>query len=347
MASRSVFGESNLFKKSLVVGRMLLIALAIIAVTAAVSPPAHAAADTAPPVLSQFDFTPKTVDVAGGSTTVTVTTRVTDATGAEAPTMLISSDATTQSEGFGTMTRVSGTATDGVYQRTVTIPATAAPGTWTVKIYPLQDTLGNSDGTFHSHPTKLTVTNGPAATAPTAPAAPTRVSATRGDQSAHVSWVAPAASGSPITGYTITSSPGGVTKTVPGDQTDGTITGLTNGTAYTFTVAATNTAGTSPASAPSAAVTPATKPSRVAKPTVKVKGRKAIVKWAAPSDDGGSPIAGYRVVVNGKARTTGADARKLVLKRLKSGRYKVKVAAVNAVGAGPTSGVTKIRIRAS
>lgn len=53
--------------------------------------------DTSAPVLSEFDFTPKTVDVAAGSKTLTVTARVTDASGTNAPTMLIGSDTTTQS----------------------------------------------------------------------------------------------------------------------------------------------------------------------------------------------------------------------------------------------------------
>ena len=45
-----------------------------------------------------------------------------------------------------------------------------------------------------------------------------------------------------------------VTGTPPATTT--TVTGLTNGTAYTFTVAATNAIGTGPASAASNSVTP-------------------------------------------------------------------------------------------
>ncbi|MEJ7834221.1 MAG: S8 family serine peptidase [Nocardioides sp.] len=98
------------------------------------------------------------------------------------------------------------------------------------------------------------------------------------------------------------------------------------------------------ASAPSN--TPATKPGRVAKPTVRVDGRKAIIKWRAPRD-GGSPLTGYRVTVNGKARTIGPSVPKLVLNRLRPRRYTVTVAAINRVSVGPASDIANFRIRAS
>ncbi|MGY1735222.1 S8 family serine peptidase [Geodermatophilus sp. SYSU D00684] len=89
----------------------------------------------------------------------------------------------------------------------------------------------------------------------TVPGAPAWVSATPGNGQASVTWAAAASGGSPVTGYTVRASPGGATVTTAG-VTTAMVTGLTNGTAYTFTVTATNAAGTGPASAPSAAVTP-------------------------------------------------------------------------------------------
>ena len=75
-----------------------------------------------------------------------------------------------------------------------------------------------------------------------------------------VSWTAPGANGSPITSYTVTPFIGATAQTPVqvnnGSATSTTVTGLTNGTAYTFKVTATNAIGTSAASAPSAAITP-------------------------------------------------------------------------------------------
>ncbi|WP_143154551.1 putative Ig domain-containing protein [Devosia limi] len=90
---------------------------------------------------------------------------------------------------------------------------------------------------------------------PVWPDAQTGVGAVRGDRQASVSFAAPASTGGiDIIGYTVTSSPGGLTAT--GSSSPLTVGGLTNGIAYTFTVTATNAAGTSSASAPSNSVTP-------------------------------------------------------------------------------------------
>jgi hypothetical protein len=88
-----------------------------------------------------------------------------------------------------------------------------------------------------------------------APAAPSSVTAQAGQGSATVSWQAPAGSGSPIDRYTVTASPGGATAITSGTTT-ATVTGLTNGTAYSFTVTSQNWVGTSASSGASNTVVP-------------------------------------------------------------------------------------------
>ena len=102
----------------------------------------------------------------------------------------------------------------------------------------------------------LTVISGiPTWAVSTAPGPPTGVSATAGNSSASVAFVAPSSNGGTlITVYRVTSNPGGITAT--GTASPINITGLTNGLTYTFTVVATNAVGNSVLSAASTAVIP-------------------------------------------------------------------------------------------
>jgi hypothetical protein len=92
---------------------------------------------------------------------------------------------------------------------------------------------------------------------PTVPGAPITVIAVAGNAQATVSFTAPGSGGSAITGYVVTSIPaGGIDVNAGSIATTHTVTGLTNGTSYTFTVRATNGIGTGPPSAPSNSVIP-------------------------------------------------------------------------------------------
>lgn len=126
------------------------------------------------------------------------------------------------------------------------------------------------------------------------PGAPTGVKALTANASALVSWVAPADHGvSTITGYTVTPYLAGVAQAPQvfnSPATTETVTGLVNAKAYTFKVAATNSAGTGPQSAASTSVavgTPRPPTGVIARPmpTTAVTGPIA-VSFVAPANAG-------------------------------------------------------------
>ncbi len=180
---------------------------------------------------------------------------------------------------------------------------------------------------------------------PTVPAAPTAVIAVRGNAEAMVSWTAPSNDGgSAITGYEVTPYIGGVagTAVIVGNVASTTITGLTNGTGYTFRVAATNSTGTGAQSADSAPITPATVPGAPTGITAVGGNAQATVSWTAPASNGGSVVTGYVVTpyILGVAQTdvVVGNVGSAVVTGLTNGTaYTFRVAATNAVGTGAQS----------
>jgi hypothetical protein len=199
-------------------------------------------------------------------------------------------------------------------------------------------------------PTGLGTPNGTGAfTTDSAPSAPTAVVATAGNTLALVSWHAPASNGHPITGYTVTSAPGAKTCTT-GGALSCTVSGLTNGTSYTFSVTAANVVGTGPASAASPPVIPATVPGAPTGVVATPAEGSALVSWSAPASNGGRAITGYTATSSplGNTCTTAGVLSCTVLGLTNGTPYTFTVKATNPIGTGPasaaSSSVTPIKL---
>ncbi len=125
--------------------------------------------------------------------------------------------------------------------------------------------------------------NGVPATAWTvrAPTAPHALYAAPGVRSAIVAWQPSDDGGQVPSRYTVTASPGGAVTTVAGISHLVRVTGLTPGQAYSFTVRATNTAGTSAASVASRSVVPGALPAAPGRPAVSSASGRVTLTWAA------------------------------------------------------------------
>ena len=163
-----------------------------------------------------------------------------------------------------------------------------------------------------------------------APDAPAQPQATAGDGTANVRWQAPATNNSPILDYTV--SWAGDSQTFPAGAAGSyqSITGLTNGQSYSFTVTARNAIGNSAASPGSNTVTPYGTP-RAPRSVVIRKGGDApttlSMDWNAPSVTGGGAIY-YEWRLNGGAwqTTTATSASRA---NAGAGTWTVDVRAVN------------------
>jgi hypothetical protein len=168
------------------------------------------------------------------------------------------------------------------------------------------------------------------AAAITVPGTPTIVTATAGNGQAAVGFTAPVSDGgSPITFYTVTSSTG---LSAIGTDSPITVSGLTNGTACTFTVKATNIVGTGVASAPSGSVTPATVPGTPTNVKAVSGSSQAVISFVAPTSNGGAAITGYTVTSSAGGSTSGVASPITVTGLTNGTTYTFTVTATNSMG---------------
>jgi uncharacterized repeat protein (TIGR01451 family) len=191
--------------------------------------------------------------------------------------------------------------------------------------------------------------------APTAPGIPTGVTALAGDAQVALDWT-PAPDGQVVTSFTVHKSFASDGAPIPdvivgpasgavAAPTATVITGLTNGVSYQFTIAASNSIGTSAFSLPSNMVTPQalTVPGAPAGVTAQAGNASATISWAAPAANGGSPITNYTVTALIAGTPSGnvfiaAPATSVTMNALTNGAaYTFVVHATNAQGDGPNS----------
>jgi hypothetical protein len=187
---------------------------------------------------------------------------------------------------------------------------------------------------------------------PTAPDAPTIIAVDPSNARVSVTFTEPANNRSPILYYNVSTFTGaGGSTSVPdvsGAGLSNTVTGLTNGTAYTFKVVAVNAVGSSAPSAPSSSVTPVTTPSApTALAVVTNGGTYIILSFTAPSQPGGYPITNYKVSTDNGTSFTALDPEDILSPITITGltvatAYNIKLLAVNDAGDGSESAMLPV-----
>ncbi|MCX5654006.1 MAG: fibronectin type III domain-containing protein [Planctomycetota bacterium] len=224
------------------------------------------------------------------------------------------------------------TSNPGNFSATGTHSPITVPGLANGTAYTFTVTATNSVGTSPPSAPSNAVT-----LAPGHPGAPTSVTAVPGNASANVSFLPPASNGgSAITSYTVTSHPGNLTGA--GAASPVTVGSLVNGTPYTFSVTATNAAGTGPASVVSNIVTPTALPGPPIIGMATAGVGQATITFTPPLSSGGSAITSYTATANPGGRTATGAGSPLTITLLTPGTaYTITVTATNGSGTGPAS----------
>jgi hypothetical protein len=189
------------------------------------------------------------------------------------------------------------------------------------------------------------------------PNAPVSVSATDvgtarayNNGAATVSFTSGGDNGSPITSFTVTSSPGGFTAS--GASSPLTVTGLQSGVSYTFTATATNSVGTSDASSASSAITATTIPQAPTIGTATCATGQAYTGSANISvaftagATGGKAVSTYTATSSGGGTQTGGSSP-ISFSRTIGSSYTFTVTATNANGTSSASGTSNSVLSAS
>jgi len=176
--------------------------------------------------------------------------------------------------------------------------------------------------------------------APGPPSAPRSVTLVPGNGRVTVSWIAPFSNGGhPVTNYEVIAYHHDVRLAINvfhSNKLTEPITGLKNGSAYTFTVGARNAAGWSRLSARSTAIT-AGAPVAPTKPSAVPGDGRVTISWHAPNDNGFG-VDEYRVTPYikgspGAARVFKSAQTRQIVAGLQNGKpYSFKVAAHNRNG---------------
>ncbi len=163
------------------------------------------------------------------------------------------------------------------------------------------------------------------------PDSPTSVTATEGNTQATISFTAPDDNGSAIVSYTVRSSPGNITAT--GSSSPITITGLTNGITYTFTVVATNGVGNSTPSSASNSVAYVSVPGPPTSVMASIGNAQSNIYFTPPTNNGGSTITSYTVTSSPEGITATGSSSPITITGLTNGTsYIFTVVATNSEG---------------